>query len=196
LAAGEGRSKARERPTSHTLYDRTVRTVVSHGERTGHLEVTVTLQDDCLGLGGYRRVHDMRLFVEIRQSDLEIVRAEADMSAHPHMACVSTIPDVQRLLGLRIAGGVNAELRSRLGGSRSCNHLHTMAQSAAQTVALSHVSSLQDEDPIFQQSDYAPFYRRAIELAPRVVNTCAVWRADGPVVPDLTRKPPSGRTTP
>src|SRR4051812_22421570 len=131
----------------------------------------------------------MRLTVEIRFSDMVITRAEADMTAHPHGACPSTIADVRRLVGLRIAGGFNTELRARLGGSRSCNHLHTMAQSIAQTTALSHVARLSEADPVLQRADYEPFHRRLLEIAPGVVNTCAVWRADGPVVPGLRSSP-------
>jgi hypothetical protein len=92
-------------------------------------------------------------------------------------------------VGLRIVGGFNAALRGHLGGTRSCNHLHTMAQNIAQTAALSHVASLYDDDPVLQGAEYAPFYRRVLDLAPQVVNTCAVLRSDGPVVPDL--RPPA-----
>jgi hypothetical protein len=185
VAASRGRSAPRSRPSADTLYERTVRTVVTRGAEPGHFQVSATLQDDCLGQGGYQRVHDMQLRVLIRQSDLVITQAEADMSAHPHGACPSTLADVQRLIGLQVAAGFNAELRSRLGGTRSCNHLHTMAQNIAQTMALSHVASKYDDDPILQSSEYAPFYRRVLDIAPRVVNTCAVLSADGPVVPDL-----------
>lgn len=183
MSANNGRSEPRPRPSAEALYERTVHTVV---KRSGdHFEVTATLQDDCLGLGGYQRVHDMQLQVDVRSADLVITGAAADMSAHPHGACPGTLADVQRIVGLRIAGGFNTELRSRLGGTRSCNHLHTMAQNIAQTMALSHVASLIEDDPILPTADYAPFYRRVLDIAPRVVNTCAVWQADGPVVPDL-----------
>jgi hypothetical protein len=185
MAASRGRSVPRPRPTDDTLYERSTRTVVRRSAEPGHLRVTATLQDDCLGQGGYQRVHDMRLIIDIRVADMVITRAEADMSAHPHGACPSTISDVQRLVGLRIGSGFNAELRSRLGGTRSCNHLHTMAQSIAQTAALSHVARLYEDDPVLSEAAYRGFYRRVLDIAPRVVNTCAVWRADGPVVPDL-----------
>ena len=185
MTATPGRAIPRTRPTDETLYDRCVRTRVARSDSPGHLLVTVTLQDDCLGLGGYQRVHDMSLTLTVRQSDWSITQAEADMSAHPHGVCPSTISDVQRIVGLRITGGFNSELRQRLGGTRSCNHLHTMAHNAAQTMALSHVSTMYDDDPVLPEAEYAPFYRRVLDLAPRVVNTCAVWRADGPVVPDL-----------
>ena len=185
MPATRGPSGLRPRPAHEPLYERTVHTVVRRGDDRDRFEVTATLKDDCLGQGGYQRVHDMHLRVDIRESDLVITRAEADMSAHPHGVCPHTIADVQRIVGLRIAGGFNAELRSRLGGTRSCNHLHTMAQDIAQTMALSHVASLYDDDPILPSAEYTPFYRRVLDLAPRVVDTCAVWKADGPVVPDL-----------
>jgi hypothetical protein len=185
MAATTGHATPTPRPTDDTLYDRSVRTVVRRGVEPGHLHVVATLQDECLGFGGYQRVHDMRLSVDIRYPEMMITHAEADMSAHPHGACPSTIADVQRLVGLRIAGGFNAELRSRLGGSRSCNHLHTMAQSIAQTTALSHVARHYDDDPVLQRPEYEPFYRRVLDVVPGVVNSCAVLRADGPVVPEL-----------
>ncbi len=189
MVASTGQHEPRPRPTDDTFYERSVRTVVKRSATPDHFEVTAILQDDCLGQGGYQRVHDMQLTVEIRRSDLVITRAEADMSAHPHGVCPSTIADVQRIVGLKIAGGFNAELRNRLGGTKSCNHLHTMAQSVAQTMALSHVSTLYENDPVLRTAEYEPFYRHVLDIAPRVVNTCAVWAADGPVVPDL--RPPS-----
>ena len=190
MVASKGTSVPVERLDADTLYERSARTVVRRSGTTGHFEVTATIQDQCLAVGGFQRVHDMSLTLTVREQDWLITRAEADMSAHPHGACPSTISDVQRIVGLRIAGGFNAELRQRLGGTRSCNHLHTMAQNAAQTMALSHVSTLYEDDPILQESDYAPFYRRVLDIAPRVVNTCAVWATDGPVVGDL-RSPAS-----
>lgn len=185
MVASKGTSVPVERPDADTLYERSAQTVVRRSATTGHFEVSATIQDQCLTLGGFQRVHEMSLTLTVRQQDWLITRAEADMSAHPHGACPSTISDVQRIVGLRIAGGFNAELRQRLGGTRSCNHLHTMAQNAAQTMALSHVSTLYEDDPVLPESGYAPFYRRVLDIAPRVVNTCAVWATDGPVVGDL-----------
>jgi len=185
VVASRGTSVPAERTTPDTIYERSARTAVRRSAAAGHLEVTATIQDECLAQGGFQRVHDMSLTLTVRQSDWLITRAEADMSAHPHGVCPSTIRDVQRIVGLRIAGGFNAELRKRLGGTRSCNHLHTMAQNAAQTMALSHVSTIYEDDPVLRDAEYAPFYRRVLDVAPRVVNTCAVWAEDGPVVDDL-----------
>src|SRR6478752_6276666 len=103
MPATPGRATPRTRPSDDTLYDRCVRTRVELDTEHGHLRVTASLQDQCLGQGGYQRVHDMSLCVEIRFSDMVITRAEADMTAHPHGVCPSTLADVQRLVGLRIA---------------------------------------------------------------------------------------------
>lgn len=167
-----------------TLYERDVRT---RAELTGPetLRVTARLHDDTYADGGFQSIHDMTLVATVDLGTMTIVDVDASMANSPHGTCPMTIADLHTVVGLRIAAGFFGELRRRLGGARSCNHLHTLTQQVGTVVALSYAARRTVLTPGLADQPAEDFFGEILAAEPRVVNSCRVWAADGDLVARL-----------
>jgi hypothetical protein len=163
------------------VYERDIRTTV---EAAGPdlLRVTARLHDDTYADGGFQAIHDMTLVATVDLRTMEIVDVDASMANSPHGTCPVTILDLRRVVGLRIAAGFFGELRRRLGGPRSCNHLHTLTQQVGTVVALSYAALRTMRTPGLADLGAEDFFGEILEAEPRVVNSCKIWAADGDLV--------------
>lgn len=142
-------------------------------------------------------VHEMwiRLTLDDR---MEIKEVAASTDNSPFRACPDILPNFQRLAGLRIGAGFTREVRARLGGPEGCTHIVEMLQQVAtvayQTMVAERAKKLrQQQKAIDAESrivtgnagDEAPAPDRPKRL-PMVVDTCHIWRADGPLVKKYT----------
>lgn len=169
-------------------YERTSRTVVRLVD-PDRFEITASLADDTYAPGGYQTVHDMTVVAELRCADLEITAVRAGMASHPHGACPATAAALDAVVGLRVAPGFFSELRRRVGGDRSCNHLHTLVQNLATVAALSYAARLSMLEPELQQAAPDDFFGVVRDREPGVVGSCHVWREGGQLVERLDRRP-------
>lgn len=166
------------------LYDRTVSTRLSLPS-DDRVVAEATLVDDTHGPGGFQTIHHMTLRATVSVPDGVIVSAEASMRSHPHGWCPETVAHVDALVGLRIASGYYREVNRLLGGSRSCNHLLTLAQSIGAVVAVSYATRMSVLDPSLRDLDDDDYFREVVREHDAVVGSCYVWRGDGPLVADL-----------
>lgn len=142
-------------------------------------------------------VHEMwiRLTLDDR---MEIKEVAASTDNSPFRACPDILPNFQRLAGLRIGAGFTREVRARLGGPEGCTHIVEMLQQVAtvayQTMVAERAKKLrQQQKAIDAESrivtgnagDEAPAPDRP-KRRPMVVDTCHIWRADGPLVKKYT----------
>ena len=138
-------------------------------------------------------VHEMwiRLTLDDRM-EIKAVAASTDNS--PFRMCPDILPNFQRLVGLRIGPGFTREVRARLGGPQGCTHIVEMLQQVAttayQTMVGERAKALRKEQKA-QATEPKPAETTADPAAPAsekprrrpiVVDTCHVWRADGPLV--------------
>ncbi|WP_250477860.1 MULTISPECIES: DUF2889 domain-containing protein [unclassified Caballeronia] len=113
---------------------------------------------DKIGPAGTRRagepIHDMSLRITI-DTEMHIVAAEACFDAHPYEnVCDRIAPDYGKLVGLRIAPGLSAAVKERLGGTRGCTHMTdligVLATLAFQTMANQRARDAQNRERPFQ----------------------------------------------
>jgi hypothetical protein len=124
-------------------------------------------------------IHHMfvRLLIEIES--IRIVQVEIEMPNIPHQECPETIPIFNKLEGMRIAPGFTSKVRNLIGGPKGCAHLSgllmAMASAALQGLWTYRAKdSRRDKDIDKIANDY-------------LVDTCWVWRQDGPMV-DLIKE--------
>ena len=97
-----------------------------------------------------------------------------------HQECPEAIPSFAKLEGMRIAPGFTSKVRNIIGGPKGCAHLSgllmAMASAALQGLWTYQARERQRDNDINEiASDY-------------LVNTCWVWRQDGPLVKSLSRE--------
>lgn len=125
-------------------------------------------------------IHRMciRLLIEI--ASIRIVRVEIEMPGIPHRECPETIQSFAELEGMRIAPGFTSKVRNMVGGPRGCAHLSGLLMAMA-SAALQGLWTYRAKD---RQHD-----ADTNSIANKyLVNTCRVWRQDGPMVARLLKE--------
>jgi len=129
--------------------------------------IEATLQDE---------VHDVHVEVEILHPILEIVAARSEVRNGPFTAvCNLTHPNVQGLVGMRVARGFTQAARSVVGGVRGCHRVSELlvevGQAAYQLHFVRFFASLPSE--VRNAEDDPPRRRQAVLAAvPGMRNTC------------------------
>ena len=133
-------------------------------------------------------IHGMWLRLTIDPS-MEIVAAEAVSDHTPYIACPSAAPNFARLVGLRIKAGFLREANHRVGGAVGCTHLREllqqMATTAFQTVNPARVREAMRAEGARETPGSDNVDARITEQmggAPKILNTCLAYSADGPLV--------------
>ena len=107
------------------------------------------------------------------------------MDTHPHGYCLLVVPTLKRLEGVKISAGFTRQVKERLGGTESCNHLATLALQAGTAASLAFAGELSLESGPLPPTDYDGFYADVLDRYPSVENTCHVWRSDGELMERL-----------
>ena len=119
------------------------------------------------------RIHDLIARIWVQGPDLTISAAEAQMGQIPREMCPEALPGVQRLVGLKIASGFTQKVKDLIGDVKGCSHLTNLFLTLG---------------PVAVQGYWAAYGRRAGARSlenpafSRVLDSCHVWRRDGPYV--------------
>lgn len=115
-------------------------------------------------------VHDMGVRL-VFDSAMVVQEVQTFTDAAPYDMCPEGGRALQSLKGVRIAAGWSGEVRSRLGGARSCTHLMELLMPLA-TTAIQTVIALRMSQP--EPLDDAG--------RPRKIDSCYAYAADGELV--------------
>ncbi len=121
-------------------------------------------------------VHDVRAEVEILHPALEIVAARSEVRNGPFTAvCNMTHPNMQKLVGMRVARGFTQQARTAVGGRGGCHRVSELlveiAQAAYQLHFVRFFSTVPRE---VREAEDDPMRRRraVLESIPGMRNTC------------------------
>jgi hypothetical protein len=125
-------------------------------------------------------IHHMfiRLLIEIES--IRIIQVEIEMPGIPHQECPETIPIFAKLEGMRIAPGFTSKVRNIIGGPKGCAHLTGLLMAMA-PAAFQGLWTYRAKD---RQRD-TDIEKIANEY---LVDTCWVWRQDGPLIDRLSKE--------
>ena len=105
-----------------------------------------------------------------------IDQAEATMPHHPRKECPEVLPWIRNLEGLEIAPGYSMKVKKVIGGTKGCAHLTSlviaMGESAVQGYWVAY----------FAESRKIGLREQTIK---KFINTCHLWKEDGPIVRGL-----------
>jgi hypothetical protein len=116
-------------------------------------------------------IHDLTARIWVQGPDLTISAAEAEMDQIPREMCPEVLPGVQKLVGLKIVTGFTQKVKDLIGDVKGCSHLTNLFLILG---------------PVAVQGYWAAYGRRAGARSmdnpafSRVLDSCHVWRRDGP----------------
>lgn len=161
----------------------TVTTYKAHGGKAvieGRL-VDCRFKDNFL-LSGERKpagdFHDMivRLLVDIATQAIEDV--EVELVKIPRQECAETEDSLSVIRGVRISKGFTQKIKSLLGGSQSCSHLRELVEAMGPAIVQGIYSILTGNVSELRALMEDPRARKA--FAASVINSCYIWREEGP----------------
>ena len=122
-------------------------------------------------------VHNMVIQMLVECSSLTIRKINVEMPGTPHEDCIQTSNSLQKLNGLRIAPGFTSKVKKALGGINGCLHLTTLVLAMAPAIIQGYW--------VYRNKE-----KGNNEISPEIVkdyliDTCWVWRKDGPLVEEL-----------
>jgi len=121
-------------------------------------------------------VHDVHAEIEILHPSLEIVAARSEVRNGPFTnICNMTHPNVERLVGMRVARGFTGEARKIVGGPNGCHRVSELLVEIAQAAYQLHFVRLFQSASAEQRArEDVPAQRHAfvIDNIPGMRNTC------------------------
>lgn len=124
-------------------------------------------------------VHDITLRLLIGQR-LEVKDFEVEMKHVPREECREMLSSLEPLIGRRISPGFTLWVKENLGGPKGCTHLNELLLAMA-PASVQGLWSATASRPVTLSEVTAAFDARYL------VDSCRVWRADGPLVMELRK---------
>lgn len=130
-------------------------------------------------------VHHLVIRLKVKGPLMSIEGAEAFMPHHPRKECPEMLPWIRNLEGVRIAPGYSMSVKKAIGGTRGCAHLTSLVIAMGESAV---------------QGYWAAYERGRAEIREETIkkfmNTCHLWKEDGPIVKKLreTMKAPDTST--
>jgi hypothetical protein len=123
-------------------------------------------------------IHNMivRLLVDIASLTIEDV--EVNLVKVPREECSDLYDSLSVIKGLRISKGFTLKVKSLLGGVQSCAHLRELVEAMGPAVLQGVFSIMAQNESDLRTFSENPQMRKY--FADSVVNSCHVWRQEGP----------------
>lgn len=126
-------------------------------------------------------VHYLVARMTLSLPELKIVHLEADMPVVPHATCPEIKDAVQKLEGMEIRHGFTDEVKRRFGNTEGCLHLMNLILSMGS-------AAVQGMWSYYAQKSRDSGVKRPKASEEMLLDTCWVWRQDGPFARRLKEK--------
>ncbi len=121
-------------------------------------------------------LHNMIIRLLLEGPDLVIKEIEVEMPGIPREECSELVTSLRPVLGLSISSGFTRKAKELAGGTSGCHHLLTLLLSMA-PAAVQGYWTHRASKPVSTDSE-----ARARHAKYLPINSCRVWREDGPLV--------------
>ena len=120
-------------------------------------------------------VHDLTARLWVQGPDLTIAAAEAEMPTIPRKMCPQALPAVQKLVGLKVITGFTQKVKDLIGDVKGCSHLTHLFLTLGPAAVQGYFAA-------YGRASARPLDHPALS---RVIDSCHVWRKEGPYVKSL-----------
>jgi hypothetical protein len=124
-------------------------------------------------------IHDMVIRLLVGGSPLRILEAEADMLQTPRGLCSETGKSIRSIVGIEIRSGFGEQVHRTIGGVKGCAHLTHLLTVLAQEALHGYWTHK------MQKPGAPPRSFEDIDGLPYLLNSCSLWREDGPLVKEI-----------
>ncbi len=128
-------------------------------------------------------IHHLVIRLLVNTGTLTFEDVEVELVSVPREECAAVRDSLAVIKGERIVRGYSDRMKSLLGGIKSCTHLVTLLI-AMGPAALQGIFSSRAQKPMDLESMIADPVRVKYFMD-TLVNTCHVWREDGPALKKL-----------
>lgn len=122
-------------------------------------------------------VHDLIVRMIVRLPKLVIEDVAVEMVTVPNVDCPEVADSLTPLKGERISAGFTTRVHRLVGGPKGCAHLVSLCRAMA-SAAVQGAYSLASRRPPSPNRYSSSSYKT-------VIDTCHIWRSDGPLVKRL-----------
>jgi hypothetical protein len=124
-------------------------------------------------------IHHMIIRLVIGGNPLRILNAEAEMPHLPHPLCITTQESVKKVVGLKIKSGFGEKVHRLIGGVEGCAHLtHLLTVMAQEALHGYWTHKSRKPGPL-------PGSLEEIDGLSYLLNSCSLWRKDGPMLQEI-----------
>ena len=121
-------------------------------------------------------VHHMVIRLKVKGPGMLIEQAEAAMPHHPREECPEVLPWIRNLEGLGIAPGFTMKVKRVIGGVKGCAHLTSLVIAMGESAVQGYWAAYGGE---------RGRKRLREQTIKKFINTCHLWKEDGPIVKGL-----------
>ena len=124
----------------------------------------------------FNLVHHMAIRLKVKGPGMLIEEAEAAMPHHPREECPEVLPSIRNLEGLEIAPGYTMKVKRIIGGVKGCAHLTSLVIAMGESAVQGYWAAYGAEAR-----------KRGLreQTIKKFINTCHLWKEDGPIVRGL-----------
>jgi hypothetical protein len=123
-------------------------------------------------------VHHMVIRLKVKGPGMLIEQAEATMPHHPRDECPEMLPWIRNLEGLRIAPGYSMKVKKVIGGKKGCAHLTSLVIAMGESAIQGYWAAYGAEIERMGLRE---------QTIKKFINTCHLWKEDGPIVKGLRK---------
>lgn len=127
-------------------------------------------------------VHHMVVHLLVGGMPPTIFDAEVEMPHVPHDLCPSTQDSIKKTIGLEIKSGFGESVHKMIGGIEGCAHLAHLVMVMGQEAVHGYWTHKMGKRPSVPRS------LEEIEGLPQLINSCRLWRKDGPLLRKLKKR--------
>ena len=126
--------------------------------------------------GSPELVHHMVIRLKVKGPQMVIDQAEAKMPHHPRKECPEVLPWVRNLEGVEIAPGYTLKVKRAIGGVKGCAHLTSLVIAMGESAVQGYWSAYGVENKKKGLRE---------QTIKKFINTCHLWKEDGPIVKEI-----------